>query len=795
MSGIFFNFTTMAKDEKKVKDSPELSAKREVKLVKKLEFLKKLYDKNVPIPSDDLKLLENHGYIQRKEKEKLPKKPTDQRKKIHVREGSTADEKAADELVDIMTPDDYKDEQDIVVIMNTKVYSDINDERFQYSGGQEITKADWKPKSLIYHTEEFVAWIDSINSGFQNMVPYKPFQLYCQQAADWMKDTDNFYDFETEDQRRDFSWNEMDRIKENSLYFLDKYLHVKEADLELGYMDYKAKPVHKVMAFLFDCGYNVEMGKPRQIAATTTLGGLALAKLMTRKNFFIKMIAQDKEKVEEIFDDKIKYPFHELPEWLWMEPMNDRDNLLALGQKKSKGRRGGANSKIQVVAPTVSAINGGAPPLVLIDEGGYINILGKMIKEARPTMFRQDETTGKMEMKRQIWIWGTGGEMDKKGKAYAEEYSSTIEKWQKREFEYGIIPLFFDFTTRPGITRAEFLRQKQAYTKTGPEAEESMIQFRQAYPTVIEDMFLTSSKTLVPITYINKRLEEIRSLSHEMREQWGFFEPVFDTSDPSKEHDDVPFTIIGAEFVRTEKRDPRASVQIFLHPEKGWRNRYFKGTDPIMTDNGFSEMSSTIWDALYSAPVAVVHYRDSDHKNTFLQNMLLGLYYDIENPYKKKSVPDLLEGNIGTAYSDYVEYKGFGKSFLLNSELPQHFQGGQNGTGIDNRGQRNKFIINKLYEIIVTYGDRIYLEAFWTQLRHFVCKITDSGKETWGTEDPRKYHDDVLDSTVFSYICALAFEHRPPIQAKAIEERKMDRYVLKTMPNGDLRRVKVEVKK
>lgn len=791
----FLSLKNMADDKTKKKDTPEAAAKRETKLIKKLEFLKKLYDKGVPVPPGDLKLLENYGYIEKKLKEALPKKPTDQRKKIHIREGSSEDEKAADNLVDIMTSDDYKDEEDIVDIMNAKVYSDINDERFTHKGGKEISKADWKPKSLIYHTEEFVAWIDSINSGFQNMVPYKPFQLYCQQSSDWMKDTDSFYDYETEDQRRDFAWNEMERITENSLYFLDKYLHVKEAGYEQGYMDYKGKPVHKVMAFLFDCGYNVEMGKPRQIAATTTLGGLALVRTMTVKNYFIKMIAQDKDKVEEIFEDKIKYPYSELPEWLWMEPLNDRDSLFALGQKKSKGRKGGVNSRIQVVAPTVSAINGGAPPLVLIDEGGYINILGKMIKEARPTMFVQDETTGKMEMKRQIWIWGTGGEMDKKGKAYAEEYASTIEKWQNREFEYGIIPIFFDWTTRPGITRAEFLRQKQSYTKSGPEAEESMIQFRQAYPSVVEDMFLTSSKTLVPISYINKRFEEIRSMDHSLREQYGFFKPIFDTSKPSSEHDDVPFKIIGAEFVKTEKRDPRVSTQVFLHPEKGWKNRYYKGTDPIATDNGYSEMASAVWDAQYNAPVAVVHYRDSDHKYTFLQNLLLGIYYDAEKFGDKKGIKDLLESNIGTAYSDYAEYKGFGRALVLNSELPSYFQGGQNGIGIDNKNKRKKFIVNKLYELITLYGDRIYLEVFWNQLRNFVCTVSDKGTETWGTQDYKKYHDDALDAVVFSYICSLSFDYKPPRNIERVQDKTVTRYELKTMPNGDLRRVPVEIKR
>lgn len=783
--------------DKKSQDTPELKAAREKKLIKKLDYLKTIYDRKIPLPSDDLILLEKHGYIKKKEEEKLPSKSKDERSQIFISEKPSEMSAKADSIIDIIdiNNDQYEEEEDITKVLDKKVYSEIDDERFSFRGGVTITKEDWLPKSRIYHTKEFIAWIDSINSGFQNMIPYKPFQMYCQQSSDWMKDSSSIYDYEDEDQRREWAWSELDRMKENSLYFLDKYLHVKEADFDDGFMDYKSKPVHKVMAFLMDCGYNVEMGKGRQIAATTTVGGLALCRIITRRNYFIKMIAQDQEKVQEIFEDKIKWPHSELPGWLFQTPKNDRDNLLHLGKKVSKGRTTGANSRIQVVAPTVSAINGGAPPLVLIDEGGYIGILGKMIKEARPTMFMQDQKTGKIEMKRQIWIWGTGGEMDKKGKAYEEEYKNTFEKWQNREFEYGIIPLFFDWTTRPGITKEHYDNEKRAYTVEGPDSESKMVQFRQTYPSIIEDMFLTSSKTLVSIAYINKRLEFIRNLKHEQREEYGYFEPIYDTNSPSSEHDDLPYKLVGAQFVRTEKSDPRASTRIFFHPVKNWVDRYYSGTDPIAVDNGHSNMASSIWDAYDNTVSAIVNYRDQDHKYTFLQNLCLMLYYDIDRAEGSKTgVPNLLEGNIGTAFSDYVEYKGFERMLVLNSELPSAFSGGQNGIGIDNRGQRSKFIINKLYELIMLYGDRIFIEDFWKQLSTFICKISEKGSETWETQDYRKYHDDTLYSTVFSYICSLAFHFKPPRNLSRKEDMYKVEYELVRNADGELRRMPVRKK-
>lgn len=283
-------------------DTREKKAERDLKLLKRLEFLKELYDKGIPLEKKDLKLLEKHKVLQKKtpEKEDLPKRDPDERDKTFVTPSKTEKEKLADSTVDVVEDlDMYEDvSEEDVIVMDEVVYSAIkNDKRFLYDGGMAITKRNWMPKDLIYHTDEFVKWIDSINDGFQKMTAYRPFQLYCQQAEDWMAETENIYDYETVDQRREYAWQEMDRISENSLYFLDKYLHVKEATYQDGFMDYKSKPVHKVIAFLFDCGYSVEMGKPRQIAATTTLGGLALCKLVTKKNFFIKMIAQDKLKV------------------------------------------------------------------------------------------------------------------------------------------------------------------------------------------------------------------------------------------------------------------------------------------------------------------------------------------------------------------------------------------------------------------------------------------------------------------------------------------------------------------
>jgi len=756
-----------------------------------LEFLLNLHEQGVPIGKEDMDLLIRHKMVKPNRTYK-PKDNSTKTKATAVDDKSYTQAKA-DNYVDVIHSDDIHLENDgnRHVVMSNESYDKLSETLlFHYQGGKEINRFDWEPKDKIYHEDEFINWINSINNGFQTMTRYKKFAMYCQQAEDWLNENVSISSFDNMDDKREYCISEIDRCRENTLYFMDKYLQLKEGDMTGGNRKYLSKPVHKVICYLVDCGYSMYIGKPRQIAATSTLGGVAVAKMILNKNFFIKFITMDKESGVEIFDDKIKYPFGELPDWMKPSVSNDRDNLFRLSKKTgAKGTKGGVNSKLQVVAPSASAINGGSPPLVMIDEAGYIGILTRMIKEARPTMFMMNEDTGKLEMKRQLIVWGTGGEMDKGGKAYENEFYSAKKQWDEGNFENGVVPLFFDWTTRPGITKEFYDSEKRVYTVDGPEREKTMVQFRQTYPSILEDMFLTSQKLLVGIDWINQNKERIKKTEHKYRPMKGYFEPIYDQSLPTEEHSDVPFKIIGATFIPLDElKDDmgKASVSILSHPKKGWKNRYFQGTDPIMSDNGYSNMASVVHDSRWNAPVAILDYRDPDHKYTFLQCMLLGVYYDTEN---NGSIPELVESNIGTAYIDYKESKGFGRHLVHKLELPDHMQGGGQLIGIDNRGARNKFIINKMFEYFSAYGDKIYFSVFFDQLRTFVCKISEKGNEQWGVSDTRKYHDDVLFGGVFSYICALAFSHKEPYDASSESKAFKIEYKLIRDGDGNLTRV------
>lgn len=732
-----------------------------------LDFLEEMHSEGVPLDIEQIKLLVDAKRIT------IAPEPEKERKTKAFRipnSKQTAESNIADQYIDIIeegyVPEDHDDPDKV---LDGDTFDKIQEgPRFTYQGGLDITKNDWKPDSIIEHKDDFILWINSINSGFQGMVKYDKFRIYCQQAKNWLDDHRTMYSLDTRQERIDYGLEEMRRCKENTLYFMDKYLKLKEGSLATGSMDYKSKPVHKVICFMIDSGYSFMMGKPRQIAATSTLGGCAVAKVMFNKNFFLKFITMDKESGIEIFEDKIKHPFSELPDYMKPEVSNDRENLFKLSAKGThKGTKKGNNSSIRVVAPSVSAINGGSPNMVMVDEAGYIGMLSKMLKEARPTMFMFDEATSKLIMRRQVIIWGTGGtsegERRTKTKAYETEFYDAMDHWGKKNFKYGIVPLFFDWTTRMGMSKDFYESEKRAYTVEGPERQSRMIQFRQHYPSVVEDMFLTSSKLLVDVGWITQQTDRIKNMSAVLKPQKGYFEPVYDETKPTNESSDVPFKIIGANFVPlddTKDNMDLASCTIFLHPKKGWLDRYYMGTDPIMTDNGYSNMASVVFDAHYNTPVASVNYRDPDHKGTFLQCLLLGLYYDTRDV--KVGIPELIEANIGTAYMDYKEDKGFERSIVQRTELPNYLAGGGSLYGIDNKGNRTRFIISKMTEVVTAFGDKFCLPEIFHQLRTFSCTVTDKGNETWGTVDKRKFHDDILFGLVFSYICAISYSHRPP---------------------------------
>ena len=88
-------------------------------------------------------------------------------------------------------------------------------------------------------------------------------------------------------------------------------------------------------------------------------------------------------------------------------------------------------------------------------------------------------------------------------------------------------------------------------------------------------------------------------------------------------------------------------------------------------------MASTIYDdhipldddgeEVTQAPVCLLYHRKQhDHRASFLQCLLMGIYYD--NSQEKRGVPELIENNIGTNYKTYKEDKGFEHSIVYYNQ-------------------------------------------------------------------------------------------------------------------------------
>lgn len=650
---------------------------------------------------------------------------------------------------------------------------------------KEVTKDMWAPShgELVKPSQEFINWIDSINKGFKTRKKYEPFDLYCQQAMNWMND-DHDIESMSDSKIGDYVKREIIKYRDSSLYFNNRQLYLKEGDIGAGIVKYYGWEAQKILLYCFDCGYSMFVGKGRQIGFSATMGGAALNRIAYRKNYFIKFITHEKEKGEEIFDDKIKFAYEELREEFKPSPGNYRGTIIRLFIEEAKASKAGTGSKIQVGAPKVDAINGGAPNLVLVDEVGLISIFGKMMNEARPTMFWSNPDTGKLEMKRQLIAWGTGGEMDKAGAVFQSEWNSAKQAWMDKDFGYGLIPLFFDFWARKGMTQEIYDQQKKVYySKTGPDAESSKVQFHQHYPVSEEDMFLSSARTVLSIEAINKNISRINQLKPEDAPRYGYFEAQYNAQNKEK--------VISSNFIPTEGlEDPRTTTILFRKPEEGWRNRYYQGTDPIASESGSSKMASAIWDAQMNTVAAVINCRFKQFKDCYEQVLLLSLYY---NP--TYATRELVENNIGAMHIDYKEMQGYGMSLIANLMLPPYLQTASRGLGISNTPGSAKHIINKLLEMIDSYVDNIYIREFFIQLKHFVEKplpsFKDSGKTRYQAQDLRYYNDDIIYAITFAYIARECYSHLEP---KEQDERKKEEAVKKLVydENFNLRLAQVK---
>lgn len=641
---------------------------------------------------------------------------------------------------------------------------------------QKILTSQWRPKDRIQHEDDFYDWINSIIAGFKEKIYYKKYDLYCTQAEQWLEENDSLANYTDIDDAREYMFREFDRCFDNTMYFALKYCYLQEGSAEGGRRKYtigNRYEHHKIILFLLDSGYNFMLGKPRQIGSTSVIGIFAIKEALLNSNHYSKLVTEDEKTGKEIFEDKIKFVYSNLPDWMKTKVGNFRGTLFKLGKAEVKGDIAEVNSRIEVLAPQRTVINGGSPQRVYLDEIGSIGILSEIIKEGRPTLFWVNPKTDKLEIKRNVIAWGTGTYSTKGKGAYEKEWNTIYGMWQNKTFVSAMIPVFFDWRVR--LTDEEYKREKEYYYGGGygksenVDLETAKIQFHQHYPTTPSDMFRSTAKTLVPLSIIEGGYERIREAADKDKCEYGYFLPKYDYNHKIADsgHNNEEYKVIGVEWVKCERDDKFVSTTIFRHPSATHTRRYYQGTDPISAETGHSKMASTIYDDLHGLPAALLNHRQQgDHKASYTQCMLLGMYYSVVD-----DVPELLERNIGQNYVDFLEKHGMNNRLVYNSQLPDIFMSGNNSLiGIDNKGKRSQYIIANMNEVVRETHEKIYIIAYFEQLKTFVHKITSSGNGTWETLDKKIYYDDALFSLVFSYICKKCFPYHYPVGGNDVDK-------------------------
>ena len=658
----------------------------------------------------------------------------------------------------------------------------------------------WKPSHEEFdYPKSFVTWIDSINSGWQNKEVFKPFNLYCKQAKLWLEDKSDIIDFDNEEDQYDWLVEEIQRCKDNTLYFCNKYGFIKEDKSAGGMLKYSAWEAQEVLLFLFDCGYSMMIGKARQIGFTTTMCLAGMKRVNLNKSYFIKFVTHSESKGIEIFRDKVKWTYTKIPEYIAQDVRNWTDKVMSFDKKgQKKGRDEGGASRFQVDSPQIDAINGGSPSAVFVDEIGLFDIFGEMMREGRPALFKYNPETGKMTMQQQFMAWGTGGEMDKGGSVFESEFKMCMKQWKEGNYEYGIIPLFFNAYARRGVDDKHINNERKAYlalegTKKGEVAK---VQFHQHYPITIDDMFLRKSRTLVPIHTCNQRLADI--YGKEVPIEYGFFEPILDMSQPTPDLL-TSHRIVGASWMPTKGReDIQTSAVIVHHPPQGevWKNRWYQGTDPINSETGHSMMSSAVWDAYTNSVSSVVFHRDRKFKQTYLQVLLQSLYYDQQ---KRGGIKELIENNIGDMHLDFQEIHGFRNKFTAMAQLPEYFQTHSGKWfGISNKANTGPRIIAKTEEMVDTYANSIDIPWIWEQLKTFVekdLKSSNSHRQTrYQAADTRYDYDDAIFSITFAYINAQSHSRYEPENVKTMsgKNKVITRYVQSKETNYRMKLARVD---
>jgi len=701
-------------------------------------------------------------------------------------------------------------------------YKSIPQEWINEWKDKEITRADWRPDDPELVTKEFRGFINSSIPQFDQLKPYLGFFLYIEQARRWLEDKRTLSDIDPAER---YEWKKMEyaRVADNTLYGLNKYITVKEDGFVGGRRKYEASAPQALLAFIADLGKSSDLLKGRQSAITTSVMAMAAIRSVTVPSFTGVFMVHKKDGTgKTLFRDKFQSTFQHLPKWMLAgvdvsKSFSAESAIMDFDKGDTKITKGMDVSEMRLLSAEDSmAVNGRTPTWSLFDECQNIPTYQTIKGEIDPSMFQFNIKTGKMDLVRQILAWGTGSSNNTGNGAFENDFRSLLEAWEGGEDTAGWTPLFFDWTCRPGMTKAFYLKQKAKYLRgqteetKGLTPTERLALFNAHYPRKPDDAFMITHRTLIPMELIVRQQNRIMDMCHKkgLGPVYGSFVPIFNESITLPETCYFPHPVIGATWKPAHADEVTAPIKMFLDANNSYTNRNFHGTDPINNDGGHSKFSGCIIDMaakeimtndgpIYVPTIAcMLNARTAFPKDLYVQNILMGIYY---RNHGQKACKELVEINAGQRYVDFKCGPEFNlrESLVERARLPLKYRGGTHLYGLDLKGgkdSRKDHLYGDITDFLRTNWYNIWYYDIWTQIRRMAVVSQPDGSVKWGAQAKNVDNDDMVYAMGYADVCAKAFDAQPKrVDAMTKEYRTVRKVVRDSnhMPKYQYERVEV----
>ncbi len=280
---------------------------------------------------------------------------------------------------------------------------------------KEITPDMWKPPGAPEKLPaDFIKWCLSINPRFDEMIPYKPFYLFCEAARRWNSEDGGIEQFpEGSQEWIDYGLREMRRCSTNRLYGLDRYITITE-DNKGGRRKYSASTPQAMIAYMESILVSTVIKKGRHAAITSTFNACDVFDIMLTPSFKGALITDDVgTTAKNIFLDKFVPTLKNMPKWFrpsdeFGHYAHEKDEKIILQFGKKRGSKADKKMKVSsyslVSGKDTQAVNGLTLTKLRIDEAQNVANVKKIIEERRPQMWA--EVDGMQRLVRMNAIWG-----------------------------------------------------------------------------------------------------------------------------------------------------------------------------------------------------------------------------------------------------------------------------------------------------------------------------------------------------------------------------------------------------